>query len=101
MSERKFDWFEIAKRLKTISQAGKHFAKDGYELKRHEDIEEIAAEIFEQHVDNLNAIEALGILQEDAGYPTPKVDCRGVVFKDDKVLLVKEIVVRYGNHAVG
>ena len=30
-------------------------------------------------------------MQEDSGYPTPKVDCRGVVFKDNKVLLVKEI----------
>ncbi|MHC4554858.1 MAG: NUDIX hydrolase [Planctomycetota bacterium] len=91
MGDTKFDWFEIAKELKAISQAGKHFAKDEYELKRHEDIEAIAAAIFERHVENMDAIGALGILQEDAGYPTPKVDCRGVVFKDDKVLMVKEI----------
>ncbi|MBW8014931.1 MAG: hypothetical protein FVQ82_02000 [Planctomycetes bacterium] len=28
-----------------MSQAGKTFAKDGFELKRHEDIAEICAEI--------------------------------------------------------
>lgn len=83
------DWFEIAKRLKAISQTGKHFAKDAYERGRHEEIERIAAEIFERHTE-LEACEALGILQEDAGYATPKVDCRGVVFKDDKVLMVRE-----------
>ncbi|MDH4202123.1 MAG: NUDIX hydrolase [Phycisphaerae bacterium] len=91
MGESKFNWFDIAKRLKAISQAGRHFAKDDYERKRHEEIEQIAAEIFEQHTENMDAIQALGILQEDAGYPTPKVDCRGVVFRDDKILMVKEI----------
>ncbi len=91
MTEEKFDWFEIAKQLKTISQAGKFFAKDEYERKRHEDIERIVARVFEHYTDNMDAIQALGILQEDAGYPTPKVDSRGVVFKDDKILMVKEI----------
>jgi hypothetical protein len=111
MVNTRFDWFEIAKQLKAISQAGKHFSRDSYELKRHEDIERIAAHIFEQHIENMDAIQALGILQEDAGYPTPKVDCRGVVFRDNKVLLVKEIadggwtlpggMVRYRFNTVG
>ena len=84
------DWFGIAKRLKAISQAGKNFASDDYELKRHEDIEEICAEILAEYTD-ADKETALGILQEDAGYPTPKVDSRGAVFRDDKILLVKEI----------
>ena len=91
MGDSKFNWFDIAKRLKAISQAGKFFAKDAYERQRHEELEQIVAQIFEQYTENMDAITALGILQEDAGYPTPKVDCRGVVFKDDKILMVKEI----------
>ncbi|AQT67150.1 nucleoside triphosphatase YtkD [Anaerohalosphaera lusitana] len=86
----KFDWFHIAKRLKAISQAGKFFAKDEYELGRHEEIEEIAAKVLERHTD-LDAEEIVRLLQKDMGYPTPKVDSRGVVFRDGKVLLVKEI----------
>jgi ADP-ribose pyrophosphatase YjhB (NUDIX family) len=85
-----FDWFEVASRLKAISQAGRNFAKDGYELKRHEELERIAAEIIAQHTE-LEANTARNILQEDTGYPTPKTDCRGVAFRDDKILLVKEI----------
>jgi len=84
-----FDWFEIGKRLKAISQAGKFFAKDEYERKRHEDIEEICAQIFARHTD-LTADTVVRLLQQDMGYPTPKVDCRGVAFRDDKVLLVLE-----------
>jgi ADP-ribose pyrophosphatase YjhB (NUDIX family) len=87
---KKIDWFEIAKRLKAISQAGKFFAHDEYERKRHEEIERITAGILAAHGEE-DVEKALYILQQDAGYPTPKVDCRGVVFKDNKVLLVKEI----------
>jgi len=85
-----FEWIDIAARLKDISQAGKGFAKDEYELKRHEDIEEICAEILAEYTD-ADKDKALAILQEDSGYPTPKADCRGAVFADDKILLVKEI----------
>lgn len=85
-----FDWIDIVSRLKCISQAGKNFAKDGYELKRHLDIEEICAEILAGYTD-ADKDKALAILQEDTGYPTPKSDCRGAVFQDDKILLVKEI----------
>lgn len=84
------DWLEIARELKSISQAGKFFAKDDYEKKRHERLEEMAAEILANHSD-LEADQVKIMLQQDSGYPTPKVDCRGVIFKDDKILLVKEI----------
>ena len=84
----KFDWFKVATELKTISQAGKFFAKDSYEKERHEQLEKICAEILAAGSD---ADEVRIELQKDMGYPTPKVDCRGVVFRDDKILLVKEI----------
>ena len=87
--EKPLDWFEIAKRLKTISQAGKFFAKDDYERKRHEDIEAICAQITAHHTHQ--PVEAVTrVLQQDSGYPAPKVDCRGAAFRDDKVLLVLE-----------
>lgn len=84
------DWFDVVRRLKTISQAGKTFAKDHYELKRHQDIEEICAEIMADCTGN-DAGDVRHVFQQDTGYPTPKVDCRGVIIQDGKVLLVKEI----------
>jgi ADP-ribose pyrophosphatase YjhB (NUDIX family) len=85
-----FNWLAIATELKTISQAGKAFAQTPYETERHERIEWIAAQILAKHTD-LEADKIRMMLQEDMGYPTPKVDCRGVVFKDNKILMVKEI----------
>ncbi len=90
MADNGFDWFDVAKRLKAISQAGKTFAKDEFELKRHEELEQIVAEILAHHCEaDIDVVK--GFLQADTGYPTPKVDSRGVVFKDDKILLVREI----------
>lgn len=83
------DWFDIAKRLKAISQAGRFFAKNEYELNRHEEIERICAEILSGY-SGLEPEKILYQLQEDSGYPTPKVDCRGVCFRDNKILLVRE-----------
>ena len=90
MTQENFDWFDVARRLKAISQAGKTFAKNEYELNRHEELEDITAEILAHHSDTTVDF-AKGLLQADTGYPTPKVDSRGVVFKDDKILMVKEI----------
>lgn len=89
MSNASLDWFEIAKQLKAISQAGKFFAQTPYERQRHEQIERICAQILSaysgQPIDSVQYR-----LAQDCGYPTPKVDARGVVFQDDKVLLVLE-----------
>lgn len=87
---KKLDWQQIATELKTISQAGKCFAKDDYEMKRHLRIEEITAEILARYTD-LDKPQILTMLQDDCGYPAPKTDSRGAVFRDGKILLVKEI----------
>lgn len=84
------DWFDIAKRLKAISQAGRFFAKNEYELHRHLEIEEICAEILSEQ-SGVEKEQVKYLLQQDCGYPTPKVDCRGVCFRDNKILLVREI----------
>jgi ADP-ribose pyrophosphatase YjhB (NUDIX family) len=81
------DWLDIARRLKAISQAGKFFAKDPFERERHEDIEAICAEIVAGRTKTPRS-DVLKLLQQDSGYPTPKVDSRGVIFRDDKILLV-------------
>lgn len=85
-----FNWISIAAELKAVSQAGKTFAKNDYEKQRHEKIEWLAAQILAKHTD-LEVDEIRMMLQKDCGYPTPKTDCRGVIFKDNKILLVKEI----------
>jgi ADP-ribose pyrophosphatase YjhB (NUDIX family) len=38
----------------------------------------------------MDPVRSLGLFAGESGYPTPKVDVRGVVFRDDRLLLVRE-----------
>ncbi len=83
-------WNDIALELKEISQKGLAFAKDPYDLERYQRLQELAVEMFAES-GGLSREEIFKVFQDDTGYPTPRTDCRGVVFQDDKILLVKEI----------
>jgi len=82
-------WLDWARRLQAIAQTGLTFARDPYDVERYEAVRAIAAEIMAGHSDaELSVVRDLFASQ--AGYATPKVDVRGVVFRDDTILLVKE-----------
>ena len=57
-------------------------------MERYEAVQRIAAEILAEH-SSVSDSQAVGILAGETGHATPKVDVRGVVLKDDEVLLVK------------
>ena len=82
-------WLQWAKRIQAISQSGLAFSKDPYDIERYEELRQISAEIMAEHTE-LEIEEIKELFQNDSGYQTPKVDVRGVVFKDDQLLLVKE-----------
>lgn len=82
-------WLEWAKSLQAEAQNGLTFTQNDFERERYNHILEIAAEMMASNSDaDLAYIK--GLFQDIEGYMTPRVDVRGVVFKDDKVLLVKE-----------
>lgn len=83
-------WIEWGRKLQAISQTGLHFCDDQYDRERYEQIGNIAAEILASHT-SLSVEELLQLNAKEFGYATPKVDVRGVVFRDDKILLVREI----------
>ncbi len=82
-------WLEWAKSLQAEAQNGLTFTRSEFERERYEHILEIAAEMM---ADNSDADLAFikGLFRDVEGYMTPRVDVRGVVFRDDSVLLVKE-----------
>ncbi|WP_121661989.1 NUDIX hydrolase [Metabacillus litoralis] len=82
-------WLEWAKQLQAISQAGLTYSKDIYDLERFELIRKISIEILSQHTD-VDQEMIKHLFANETGYATPKVDIRGVVFKDHKILMVKE-----------
>lgn len=82
-------WLEWAKQLQAIAQAGLTYSKDVYDVERFELIRNISVEILAEYtkIDSKNIKE---LFANETGYATPKVDVRAVVFKGNKILMVKE-----------
>lgn len=84
-------WLNWAKELQSIAQAGLAYSKDKYDIERFQQIRNLSVEIMNEYTGIGNKkIEEL--FCNETGYQTPKVDIRGVIFKDDQILLVKESI---------
>jgi ADP-ribose pyrophosphatase YjhB (NUDIX family) len=83
-------WLSIASELRAIAQTGLTFTADRFDRRRYERVRELAAAMLAQGSGGDQGV-ILGILLEDKGYATPKVDVRGAAFVDGRVLLVREI----------
>jgi ADP-ribose pyrophosphatase YjhB (NUDIX family) len=83
-------WLGWVRALQAISQTGLHYAKDPYDIQRYTQIRKIAADML-ANGSNLASEQVLKFVAEEFGYATPKVDVRGVAFRDSKILLVREI----------
>lgn len=82
-------WLEWAKELQALSQAGIAYSKDPYDIERFERIRLLSAEIMVSYTD-VDDQKLRDLFCNERGYQTPKVDVRGVVVKDEAILLVKE-----------
>lgn len=82
-------WLEWAKQIQAISQVGLAYSKDIYDLERFEILRDLSIEILSNYTD-VEVEKVRTLFASETGYATPKVDIRGVVFKDNKILLVKE-----------
>lgn len=75
-------WIDWVRRLQAVSETGLAYASDPYDVKRYEEIARLASEV---------AGEGTGLDRHGAGHPTPKVDVRGALVRDGRVLLVREV----------
>jgi ADP-ribose pyrophosphatase YjhB (NUDIX family) len=82
-------WLDWARRLNALAQTGLTYAESPYDIERYTAIRKIAAEMIAQGSGSETS-RVLELLINDSGYATPKVDVRGVVFQDGKILLVQE-----------
>lgn len=82
-------WLEWAIELQSLAQAGLTYSKDAYDIERFERIREISAEIA-AHKSDVPIEKVKDIFCNEKGYQTPKLDTRAAVFKDGKILLVRE-----------
>lgn len=82
-------WLEWAKQLQSIAQTGLTYSKDVFDLERFEAIREMSVEMLAFHTDEEKTM-IRDLFANEIGYATPKVDIRAVVFRENKILLVKE-----------
>lgn len=87
-------WLDWAQRLQSIAQTGLHYDAHPFDRLRYEDVMQIAAEMLAAGSDTA-VDEIKPLLRIDKGHTTPKIDVRGVVFQDDKILLVQEKLDNY------
>ena len=80
---------EWARKVQAIAQTGLAFTRDPFDRERYTQLAGLVAELLARELEI-----PLGAARElwagEHGYATPKVDVRGGVFIDDRVLLVRE-----------
>ena len=82
---------EWAQRIAAIANTGLHYARNLYDQERYRELRDIAAQMLAQPA-NTDAARLRLLLSADDGYITPKVDVRGAVIHEGKILLVREAV---------
>lgn len=82
-------WLTTAMEMQFIAQAGLAYTKDDFDHERFTRLSEMVAEIMSEYVD-LPVEKVKTLFCNETGYQTPKLDTRSVIFKNNKILLVKE-----------
>lgn len=82
-------WLDWAIEIQAIAQNGLTYAKDVYDLERYERLRELSAEMISSKTE-ISKEKVRELFCSDKGYQTPKIDTRGVVFRNGKILLVRE-----------
>jgi len=82
-------WLEWAREIQALAQTGLHYSETEYHRQRYHRLTEIAAEISGE-AGGLDPQTALVAFLGQPGYATPKVDVRGAIVRDGKILLVQE-----------
>ena len=86
MADQFISW---AEELQSIAQAGLFYGHDDFDKERYQRIREIAAQMMSSAT-GIPVEKITDLFCADSGYQTPKVDTRAAIFKDDKILLVRE-----------
>lgn len=82
-------WLSWARKLQALAQNGLHFSRDPFDRERYEQVLEVALGMLARGSD-LDAAAVRHLFAHDTGYATPKVDVRGALFQEGRILLVRE-----------
>ncbi|HJR80094.1 MAG TPA: NUDIX hydrolase [Anaerolineales bacterium] len=83
------NWLDWAREIFSLSQSGLTYSNNEYDRERYKRLQEITAEIIASQ-SQVSKESALDSFSMQAGYITPKIDVRGAVVRDGKILLIQE-----------
>lgn len=78
-----------ARKVRALAQNGLTFSKDPYDLERYRQLNELAESVLHTEL-AIPQQSAAQFWKGEYGYATPKVEVRGAVFAEGRVLLVRE-----------
>ena len=82
-------WIAWAREIFSLSQTGLTYNKNEFDIERYKRLQEISAEMIESQSDiSKESVQKSFSMQ--AGYATPKIDVRGAVVHNSKILLIQE-----------
>ncbi|WP_329886039.1 NUDIX hydrolase [Pseudoramibacter faecis] len=82
-------WLIWARTLQAEAQSGLAYAKNPFDIERYERMRDLSVEIMNEY-SQAGADRVRKMFAGESGYQTPKVDVRGAVVEDGKILLVQE-----------
>jgi ADP-ribose pyrophosphatase YjhB (NUDIX family) len=82
-------WLAWAREIQATAQSGLAFTQDIYNRERYQRLRDLAARIMAE-ASGTSFETIVGLFAEQSGYATPKIDVRGAIFRDGKILLVQE-----------
>ncbi|MGL5435227.1 MAG: NUDIX hydrolase N-terminal domain-containing protein [Lachnospiraceae bacterium] len=82
-------WLQWAIELQAIAQNALTYCENPFDRERFEQVREISADMI-CHKSDISAEKVKELFCSEIGYQTPKLDTRAAIFKDGKILLVKE-----------
>ena len=82
-------WLEWAQEIYSLSQSGITYSGNQYDIDRYRRLQEITAEMIasQSEMPKESVLESFSM---QAGYITPKIDVRGAVVHENKILLIQE-----------
>src|SRR6266498_2290944 len=89
MNHQSSKWMDWAREIFSLSQSGLTYSGNPYDIERYKRLQEITAEMIESQSE-ISKESVLSSFSMQAGYSTPKVDVRGAVVRDGKILLIQE-----------
>jgi ADP-ribose pyrophosphatase YjhB (NUDIX family) len=82
-------WLKWAREIEAIGQTGLFYSTNDFDRQRYGRLVDLAAEILAQPT-VMDAEMLKKVFLDQRGYATPKVDVRGAVFKEGRLLMVRE-----------